>query len=337
MLKWTDELIIDIFFRFCSFKSKTVIMIKILTVVMAKRDLISVLDMKDDMQDFIDLAIKLKKERGNHGAPLSGKTLVMIFEKPSTRTRISFDVAMSELGGHPMYIASSELQLGRGETVEDTAKVISRFAHGIMYRAYDYKITDELGLKASVPVISGLDNLEHPCQALADMVTIQEKKGGFRGKKFVYIGDGNNVCNSLLYACAILGMDMVVACPAIRMPNAEIMLKASRIADANGCKISANVEPMEACKDADVIYTDTWISMGDNIAVDDALRIFMKYQVNKQLLSVAKKDCIVMHCLPAHRGEEITADVIDGKQSVVFDQAENRLHAQKAVLYKLLK
>ena len=305
---------------------------------MKKRDLISVLDMKDDMHELIDLAIKLKKERGNHGSPLSGKTLAMIFEKPSTRTRISFGVAISELGGNPLYIASSEMQLGRGETVEDTAKVLSRFVHGIMYRAYDYKITDELGLHATVPVISGLDNLEHPCQALADMMTIKEKKGGFKGKKFVYLGDGNNVCNSLMYACAILGMDMVAACPAVRMPNAEIMLKASRIADENGCRISANVEPMEACRDADILYTDTWTSMGDtSIAKDDVLRIFMKYQVNTSLLKAAKKDCIVMHCLPAHRGEEITGEVIDGPHSVVFDQAENRLHAQKAVLYKLLR
>ncbi|MCL2712988.1 MAG: ornithine carbamoyltransferase [Methanomassiliicoccaceae archaeon] len=301
------------------------------------KNLISVLDMKDNMLELIELAEKLKKERGHHGAPLKGKTLAMIFEKPSTRTRISFGVAISELGGDPLYIASNELQLGRGETVEDTAKVLSRFVHGIMYRAYDYKITDELEMYATVPVISGLDNLEHPCQALADMMTVKEKKGGFRGKKFVYLGDGNNVCNSLMYACAIAGMDMVVACPAVRMPNAEIMLKASRIADANGCRISASVEPMEACKDADVLYTDTWISMGDQtLAKEDALRIFKKYQVNSDLLAVAKEDCIVMHCLPAHRGEEITADVIDGPQSVVFDQAENRLHAQKAVLYKLL-
>jgi len=304
---------------------------------MTKRDLISVLDMKDDMPKLIDLAIKLKKERYQHEDTLKGKTLAMIFEKPSTRTRISFGVAISELGGNPLYIASSEMQLGRGETVEDTAKVLSRMVHGIMYRAYDYKIMDELGLHATVPVISGLDNLEHPCQALADMVTIKEKKGKLKGLKFVYLGDGNNVCNSLMYACAVLGIDMVVACPAVRMPNAEIMLKASRIADENGCRISANVEPLEACKDADVLYTDTWISMGDTLSQDDALRIFRKYQVNADLLSVAKKDCIVMHCLPAHRGEEITADVIDGKQSVVFDQAENRLHAQKAVLYTLLK
>ena len=294
--------------------------------------------MEHDMPELVDLAIKLKKERGNHGDPLKGKTLAMIFEKPSTRTRISFDVAISELGGHPLYIESTKMQMGQGsETVEDTALVMSRFVHGIMYRAFDYKIMDLLGDNATVPVISGLDNLEHPCQALADMVTIKEKKGGFRGKKLVYLGDGNNVCNSLLYACAIMGMDMVACCPAVRMPNAEIMLNASRIADKNGCSIVASHEPKKACVDADVLYTDTWISMGDSTPFENALKIFKEYQVNQELLSLAKKDCIVMHCLPAHRGQEITSEVLDGPQSVVFDEAENRLHAQKAILYTLLK
>ncbi|MBE6524983.1 MAG: ornithine carbamoyltransferase [Thermoplasmata archaeon] len=302
-----------------------------------KRNIISVLDMKDDMPELVDLAIRLKKERGNHGDPLKGKTLAMIFEKPSTRTRISFDVAISELGGHALYIEATKMQMGHGETVEDTALVMSRFVHGIMYRAFDYKIMDRLGDAATIPVISGLDDLEHPCQALADMVTIKEKKGGFRGKKLVYLGDGNNVCNSLLYACAIMGMDMVACCPATRMPNAEIMLNASRIADQNGCRIIASHEPLEACKDADVLYTDTWISMGDDTPLEKAVKIFHDYQINAELLSIAKPDCIVMHCLPAHRGQEITSEVMDGPQSVVFDEAENRLHAQKAVLYTLLK
>ncbi|MBQ2762155.1 MAG: ornithine carbamoyltransferase [Candidatus Methanomethylophilaceae archaeon] len=302
-----------------------------------KRNIISVLDMKDDMPELVDLAIRLKKERGNHGDPLKGKTLAMIFEKPSTRTRISFDVAISELGGHALYIEAIKMQMGHGETVEDTALVMSRFVHGIMYRAFDYKIMDRLGDAATIPVISGLDDLEHPCQALADMVTIKEKKGGFRGKKLVYLGDGNNVCNSLLYACAIMGMDMVACCPATRMPNAEIMLNASRIADQNGCRIIASHEPLEACKDADVLYTDTWISMGDDTPLEKAVKIFHDYQINAELLSIAKPDCIVMHCLPAHRGQEITSEVMDGPQSVVFDEAENRLHAQKAVLYTLLK
>jgi ornithine carbamoyltransferase len=304
---------------------------------MAKRDLISVVDMQDKWPELVDLAIQMKQERGKHGDPLTGKTLAMIFEKPSTRTRISFDVAITELGGHALYIDESKMQMDHGETVEDTAKVMSRFVHGIMYRAKDYKTMDKFGEFASVPVISGLDNLEHPCQALADMVTIKERKGGFRGKKLVYLGDGNNVCNSLLYASAILGLDMVACCPAVRMPNAEIMLKASRIADENGSKIIASHDPKEACVDADILYTDTWISMGDETPVEEAFRIFKMYQINRELLDIAKPDCIVMHCLPAHRGQEIASEVIDGEHSVIFDQAENRLHAQKAVLYMLLK
>ena len=261
----------------------------------------------------------------------------MIFEKPSTRTKISFDVAMSELGGHPLYLSARDMQLDHGETVEDTARVMSRFVHGIMYRAFDYKMMDRLGDSATVPVISGLDNLEHPCQALADMLTIKEHLGSFKGKKLVYLGDGNNVCNSLLYACAIMGVDMIACCPAVRMPNAEIMLGAARIADQNGSKILASHEPLEACVDADILYTDTWVSMGDSTSEEVAVKIFKKYQINQELLDIAKPDCIVMHCLPCHRGQEITDDVIEGPHSVVFDEAENRLHAQKAILLTLLK
>ena len=304
---------------------------------MGKKNLISVLDMKDQWPDLVDLAIKLKAERGHHGAPLAGKTLAMMFEKPSTRTRTSFDVAITELGGHALYLDVTKMQMGHGETVEDTARVLSRFVHGIMYRAFDHKMMDKLGEWATVPVISGLDDLEHPCQALADMVTIKEKLGSFRGKKIVYLGDGNNVCNSLLYASAIMGIDMVACCPATRMPNAEIMLGAANIAAENGSKIVASHDPQEACVGADVLYTDTWISMGDDTPVDKAIKLFQMYQINDELLSIANPGCIVMHCLPAHRGQEITNEVIEGPHSVVFDQAENRLHAQKAVLYTLLK
>ena len=304
---------------------------------MGKKNLISVLDMKDQWPDLVDLAIKLKAERGHHGAPLAGKTLAMMFEKPSTRTRTSFDVAITELGGHALYLDVTKMQMGHGETVEDTARVLSRFVHGIMYRAFDYKMMDKLGEWATVPVISGLDDLEHPCQALADMVTIKEKLGSFRGKKIVYLGDGNNVCNSLLYASAIMGIDMVACCPATRMPNAEIMLGAANIAAENGSKIVASHDPQEACVGADVLYTDTWISMSDDTPVDKAIKLFQMYQINDELLSIANPGCIVMHCLPAHRGQEITNEVIEGPHSVVFDQAENRLHAQKAVLYTLLK
>ena len=304
---------------------------------MGKKNLISVLDMKDQWPDLVDLAIKLKAERGHHGAPLAGKTLAMMFEKPSTRTRTSFDVAITELGGHALYLDVTKMQMGHGETVEDTARVLSRFVHGIMYRAFDYKMMDKLGEWATVPVISGLDDLEHPCQALADMVTIKEKLGSFRGKKIVYLGDGNNVCNSLLYASAIMGIDMVACCPATRMPNAEIMLGAANIAAENGSKIVASHDPQEACVGADVLYTDTWISMGDDTPVDKAIKLFQMYQINDELLAIANPGCIGMHCLPAHRGQEITNEVIEGPHSVVFDQAENRLHAQKAVLYTLLK
>ena len=304
---------------------------------MAKKDLISVVDMKEEWPQLVDLAIKLKKERGHHGDPLKGKTLAMMFEKPSTRTRTSFDIAITELGGHALYLDVSKMQMGHGETVEDTARALSRFAHGIMYRAFDYKMMDKLGEWATIPVISGLDNLEHPCQALADIVTIKERFGECKGRKLVYLGDGNNVCNSLLYACAIMGIDMVACCPATRMPNAEIMMKAADIARENGSKIIASHKPYEACKGADVLYTDTWISMGDTTSEAEAIKIFQKYQINDDLLAIASPECIVMHCLPAHRGQEITNSVIEGEHSVVFDQAENRLHAQKAVLYTLLK
>ena len=305
---------------------------------MAKKNLISVIDMKNEWNDLVDLAIKFKKERGKtKETPLAGKTLAMMFEKPSTRTRTSFDVAITELGGHALYLDVTKMQMGHGETVEDTARVLSRFVHGIMYRAFDYKMMDRLGECATVPVISGLDDLEHPCQALADMVTIKEKFGSLRGRRLVYLGDGNNVCNSLLYASAIVGMDMVACCPATRMPNAEIMLGAANIAAENGSKIIASHEPSEAVVGADVLYTDTWISMGDETPVEQAMKIFSKYQINKDLLDMANPDCIVMHCLPAHRGQEITDEVIEGPHSAVFDQAENRLHAQKAVLYTLMK
>lgn len=304
---------------------------------MAKRDIISVLDMKDDFSELVDLAAKLKKERGNHGEPLKGKTLAMIFEKPSTRTRISFDVAMAELGGHALVLSAGDMQLGHGETVEDTARVMSRFVHGIMYRAFDNKVMKRLAEMASVPVISGLDDLEHPCQALADMLTIKEKKGKFRGLKLVYLGDGNNVSNSLLYACALLGMDMTVSCPECRMPDMDILRNATKIAEDNGCKITVEHDPKKGCAGADVLYTDTWISMGDSTPVEEAISIFHDYQINDALLSNAKSDCIVMHCLPCHRGQEITDEVIEGPHSVVFDEAENRLHAQKAILYTLLR
>ncbi len=302
-----------------------------------KRDLVSVLDMRDDIEGLIDLAARLKAERGQHETPLEGKTLAMIFEKSSTRTRVSFEVAMSELGGRGMYLSSNDMQLGRGESISDTAKVLSRYVHGIMYRAFENKMMVELAASASIPVINGLDDLEHPCQILADLLTVRERFQHLQGLKMVYLGDGNNVCNSLLLGAALTGMDMVACCPEGRSPNQEMLEKAQDIAALRGCSITLDSDPKSACKGAHVLYTDVWISMGDTLSPDEARRLFSPYQINQSLLDIADPKCIVMHCLPAIRGEEISAEAMDGPQSAVFDQAENRLHAQKAVLMTLLR
>jgi len=257
----------------------------------------------------------------------------MIFEKPSTRTRVSFEVGMTQLGGHALYLSPKELQMGMGETIPDTAKVLSRFVDGIMYRAFDHKMMLELANNATVPVINGLDNIEHPCQIMADLLTIKEKKKDFKGLKLAYVGDGNNVCNSLLLGAAIVGMNMGVGCPKGYEPNKEILEKAKKIAKS---KIEISENPFDAAENADIIYTDVWVSMGDESEKEKREKIFLPYQINQKLIENAKKNCIVMHCLPAHRGMEITDEVVDGRNSVVFDQAENRLHAQKAVMVKLM-
>lgn len=302
-----------------------------------KRDVVSVLDMRDDIEDLVDLAARLKEERGRHEKPLEGKTLAMIFEKSSTRTRVSFEVAMNELGGRGMYLSSQDMQIGRGETIADTAKVLSRFVHGIMYRAFRNDMMNELAANATVPVISGLDDLEHPCQILADLLTVKERFNTLRGLKMVYLGDGNNVCNSLMLGAALVGMDMVACCPESRMPDRDVAEEAQRIAADNGCSVTLDTDPMNACRGAHILYTDVWVSMGDSMTLEDAKGIFSEYQINSRLLGICDGDAIVMHCLPAHRGEEITAEVMDGDRSVVFDQAENRLHAQKAILWTLLR
>jgi len=299
------------------------------------KHLISMLDAKDEIYEILDLASELKdKQKKNIPHELlKNKSLGMIFEKPSTRTRVSFEVGMTQLGGHALYLSPKELQMGRGETIPDTAKVLSRFVDGIMYRAFDHKMMLELANNATVPVINGLDNIEHPCQIMADLLTIKEKKKDFKGLKLAYVGDGNNVCNSLLLGAAIVGMNMGVGCPKGYEPNKEILEKAKKIAKS---KIEISENPFDAAENADIIYTDVWVSMGDE--KEKALRekTFLPYQVNKKLIRNAKNDCIVMHCLPAHRGMEITDEVVDGRKSVVFDQAENRLHAQKAVMVKLM-
>ncbi len=302
-----------------------------------KRDLISVMDIADEIHELLDLAARLKRERGAHERPLEGKTLAMIFEKSSTRTRVSFELAMTELGGHAMFLGAQDMQLGRGETVADTAKVLSRYVHGIMYRARSNQMMRELAANATVPVISGLDDLEHPCQALADLLTVKERKGGLQGLKMVYMGDGNNVCNSLMLAAGAAGMEMAACTPEGRMPDAAIGEKAAALAGRNGGSISFCHDPREAALGADVLYTDVWVSMGDDTDSVMARSIFAPYSIDEGMLALAAEDAIVLHCLPAHRGEEISAAVMDGAQSAVFDQAENRLHAQKAVLHRLLR
>jgi len=304
----------------------------------AKRDLVSMLDVKDDLVGLLELAgnIKNRTKAGEPYEPLRGKSLAMIFEKASTRTRVSFEVGMTQLGGHALFLSPNDLQIGRGETIADTARVLSRYVDGIMYRAFKRETIMELARNASVPVINGLDDKEHPCQVIADLFTILEHKGSFKELKLAYVGDGNNVCNSLLLGAAIVGMDMTAACPNGYEPDAEILATARRLAKESGLKIHIVDDPVGAVQRADVVYTDVWVSMGQEKETEQREKVFRRYQVNSKLLEHAKKDAVVMHCLPAHRGLEITDEVIDGPLSIVFDQAENRLHAQKAILSRLL-
>ena len=297
------------------------------------------LDVKEDLNEILELASEIKKKQksGEVYEPLKNKTLGMIFEKPSTRTRISFEVGMTQLGGHAIYLSPKDMQMGRGETVADTARVLSRYVDGIMYRAFSHDVMLELAKNATVPVINGLDDVEHPTQILADLLTIKEHKGHFKGLKFVYVGDGNNVANSLALGAAMVGMDFYIACPEGYEPNAYLWEKAGKIAAENGSAMEIIRDPHEAVKDADVIYTDVAVSMGQEAEAEVKERIFRKYQVNEKLVENAKPDYIFMHCLPAHRGHEVTDGVVDSPNSVVFDEAENRLHAQKGLMVKLMK
>ncbi|RLF68687.1 MAG: ornithine carbamoyltransferase [Thermoplasmata archaeon] len=301
-----------------------------------KRDIISMLDLEDDLMEFLELARRVKEEPARYSKALEGKSLGMIFEKPSTRTRVSFEVAMTQLGGHGLYLSTRDLQLGRGETVEDTAKVLSRYVDGIIYRGFSHQITRELARHSTVPVINALDDAEHPMQILADLLTVLERKGDLRGLKLAYIGDGNNVANSLALGAAMAGMHFVIACPEGYDPDENLWREAERLARERGGKVEIVRDPLEAARGADAVYTDVWVSMGDEEERDRRLKVFRPYQVTVEVMERAKEDAIFMHCLPAHRGEEVAQEVIDGRWSVVFDQAENRLHAQKAALLKLL-
>ncbi|RJS49943.1 MAG: ornithine carbamoyltransferase [Methanobacterium sp.] len=299
------------------------------------KHLLSICDIQHQVSMLLEIADKFKKNQMEKN-PLQGKTLAMIFEKSSTRTRISFEVGMNQLGGTGLYLSTNDLQIGRGEPISDTARAMSRYVDGIMIRATKHTDVMELAKNSTVPVINGLTDLEHPCQALADMQTIKENKGNFKGK-LVFAGDGNNVCNSLLLISAILGMDMTVACPVGYEPPAEILKKATTMALESGAHLEITSNIKSAVTDADIIYTDVWVSMGDESQIKERIQSFKPYQVNEELMSLARENAIFMHCLPAIRGQETTKEVIDGPQSVVWDQAENRLHAQKAVMYSFLK
>jgi ornithine carbamoyltransferase len=276
--------------------------------------------------------LKLQLLRGEEHRLLKGKTLAMIFEKPSTRTRVSFEVGMWQLGGYALYLSTNDLQLGRGETIADTAQTLSRYVNGIMARVFAHQTILDLVKFSSVPVINGLSDFTHPCQGLADLFTIYEKKGRLRGLKLAYVGDGNNVVHSLLYGCSKVGMNINLGCPKEYEPNPEVVSKAKKEGGRSGCKVKLTNDPKEAVRDADIIYTDVWASMGKEKEREKRVKILKPYQVNSKLIRGAKEDYLFMHCLPAHRGEEVTDEVADSKNSVIFDQAENRLHTQKALM-----
>jgi ornithine carbamoyltransferase len=294
---------------------------------------ISMGDIEGNLEEILEFSAKLKKEK--YGSQLSQKTLAMIFEKISTRTRVSFEVGMTQLGGHAIYLEPESMQLKRGETVKDTAKTLGRYVDCIMVRAYKHENVLELGKHAEVPVINGLTNLEHPCQALSDLFTIKEAKGGF-DIKLTYLGDGNNVCNSLLLGASMVGMDMSVGCPQKYAPDAGIVKQAEKLSKNSGSEIEIINDPFGAVSDADIVYTDVWTSMGAENEEKQRIDDFKDYQVNSRLLERASNP-LIMHCLPAKRGVEITDEVLDSENSIVFEQAENRLHVQKALLCFLLK
>ncbi len=306
-----------------------------MTVHMKGKSLASLYDLKKEEIEQVLKTSRLLKSRlptGEEPPLLKGKTLVMIFEKPSTRTRVSFEVGIWQLGGYALYLSAGDLQLGRRETIADTAQVLSRYVDGIIARVFAHQTILDLVKYSTVPVINGLSDFTHPCQGLADLFTIHEKKGRFGGLKLAYVGDGNNVAHSLLYGCSKVGMNITLACPKGYEPNSKVVLEAKAEGRRSGCKVVVTNDPREAVRGADVIYTDVWASMGKEKEREQRIKIFKPYQINGKLVKGAKKDYLFMHCLPAHRGEEVTDEVADSKNSVIFDQAENKLHTQKALM-----
>lgn len=310
-----------------------------LTTSVQVKDLLTLIDLsKEEIVNIITRAVELKKQHknGEHLEILKGKTMAMIFDKPSTRTRVSFEAGMTQLGGHALHLDGKSMQLGRGETIADTAKVLSEYVDIIMIRTFSHQNVEELAKNATIPVINGLTDDFHPCQALADLMTIYEIKGSLEGHKLVYVGDGNNVAHSLMIGAAKVGLHCTVACPEGYEPYAEVVQKAQEIAQATGAQITVSHDPIEAVTGADFIYTDVWTSMGQEAEQEKRLNDLKDFQVNEALMKHAKDDYVFLHCLPAHRGEEVAAEVIDGSHSYVFQQAGNRLHVQKAVILALL-
>jgi len=300
-----------------------------------KKDFLALTDLtKDELSALLKRAVDLKAGKDKTACPLIGKNIGLLFEKPSTRTRVSFAAGVYQLGGNTIYMSPSEMQLGRGETMADTARTLSRYLNGVVIRTFGHTGLKQFAANSTMPVINGLSDVHHPCQALADLMTIYEKKGGFKGLKVAFIGDGNNVCNSLIEAASLMEFDLTVACPEGFGPDPGVLENAKA---SSKREIVVLRDPKEAAGMADVVYTDVWVSMGQEKETEAKKSKFQGYQINNRLLSCSKKDVTVLHCLPAHRGEEITDEVIDGPHSAVFDQAENRLHTQKALLEILIK
>ena len=301
------------------------------------RDFLSVDDLTPaELAALLDLAAEVKASPERFADRLRGRSVALIFEKPSTRTRVSFDVGIAELGGHPVALSAAELQLGRGETIEDTGRVLSRYVDAIVLRTFEQERLEVLAGAASVPVVNALSDFEHPCQCLADLLTVRERKGGLAGRTLAYLGDGNNVTHSLLLGGAKAGMRVRVATPPGFEPIPLVVNRAREIASETGGAVELTNDPFEAARGADVLYTDVWASMGQEAEADERALVFPAYRIDQKVVDLAAPDAIVMHCLPAHRGQEITDEVIDGPRSVVWDQAENRLHTQKALLLWLL-
>jgi ornithine carbamoyltransferase len=305
---------------------------------MKHKDFIEIHDYSaDEVREIFELARDIKANPKNYRDALQGQTLAMIFEKSSTRTRVSFEAGMFQLGGHAMFLSSRDIQLGRGEPIYDTAKVLSRYVDGIMARTFAHKTVTDLAEYSSIPVINGLTDLSHPCQAMTDYFTAWEHLGDLKGRKLAYIGDGNNMAHSLMYGASKVGMNVAIATPGGYAPDAEVVAKAKADADHAGTRVIVTTSIEEAARDADVVETDVWASMGQEAEAQKRQKDFEGWRVDQRVMSFAKKDAIFMHCLPAHRGEEVAAEVIDSEQSVIYDEAENRLHVQKAIMVALMR